>query len=66
MPFKYITANETTTGDLSIIPNKHREEALRQKRNTIECNQLNWYCPITIVDIGESIMYILDNDDLHI
>ena len=52
MPFKYI------------IPNKHREEAIRQKRNTIKCHRLGWHCPITIVDIGESIMYILNNDDL--
>lgn len=65
MPYKYVTVSGTTSGDLSIIPHKHREEALRQKRDTIRCHLLGWYCPITIVGIGESIMYELDNDDLN-
>ena len=60
MPFKYVTTNGTIQGDLSIIPKKYHEEALCQKTNTIKCHQLGWYCPITIVNIGESIMYIID------
>ena len=60
MPFKYITTNETKTGDLSIIPSIHHEAALIQKKNSIECYNKGWYCPILIVDIGESITYIVD------
>jgi hypothetical protein len=41
----------------------HRKEALKKKYKTIKAKKWGWYSPISIVGIGKSIMYILDNND---
>ena len=63
MPFKFVTRNGTTSGDLSIIPNQYREEALHQYRSAIKCYLKGWYCPTSIVGLGESISYELNDED---
>ena len=65
MPYKYVTINGTTIGNLSIIPNEYHEIALIQKNKTILAHQLGMLCPPTIVNFGESIMYELDNNELN-
>ena len=65
MPYKYVTINGTIVENLSIIPNKYHEIALIQKNNTILAHQLGMLCPPTIVAIGESIMYELNNNELN-
>lgn len=63
MPFKYATRDGTISGDLSIIPNQYREEALHQYRSALKCHLKGWYCPISIVGLEESIAYELSDED---
>ena len=63
MPFKFVTRDGTTSGDLSIIPNQYREEALHQYKSALKCHLNGWYCPISIVGLGESIAYELSDED---
>ena len=59
MPFYYYYNNNITMGDISIIPNEYKEEALQQKNNAIYCHNLGYFNPPVVVDIGKSIQYIV-------
>ena len=61
MPFIYIHNNNREEGDISIIPEEYRDEALLQTEHAIMAHQNGFFCPPVVVDIGKSIMYQLDS-----
>ena len=63
MPFKYTINNQTTVGVLSVIPKRHHETALLQKENTISTKQKGWFSPPTIIGVGETIIYEIEEDE---
>ena len=59
MYFIYTNNYIVTRGDISIIPNEYRDYALKQQNDTILANNLGWFCPPVVVDIGKTIVYII-------
>lgn len=65
MPFIYIHNNHREEGDISIIPEQYRDEALLQREHAIMAHQNGLFCPPVVVDIGVSIMYQVHSTLFH-
>jgi hypothetical protein len=58
MPFQYTNQNSVIYGNISIIPDKYKDQALLQKNIVIQHHGSGLFCPPVAVDIGIAIQYI--------
>ena len=62
MAFLYTNVKRVTYGDISIIPDKYKNDALQQKAFVIQHHHRD-LCPPLAVDIGHSIQYYISKKE---